>query len=534
MKHLFTFFALLFSCNLIFANGVPDSTLIKLDAAIDNHQFYEDQKIKQLKVLKERAQRSEKLSLEQQYKLYSALYDEYRSYSYDSSFVYINKLRAIADKLNDPVKQEAVKIKLGFILLSSGMFKEGFDTLRVVKTKLLPTPLKQEFFSLMGASYYNLGDYNKDNFYTAKYNQLGSRYIDSALAISDPNSYEYLSSQALKFLKENKTDSSLKQFQTVLENFKLSKHQYAIVTSTLSDIYIRKGETDQAIQLLAEAAIADIQSSTKETTAILILANLLYQKGDVKRAYDYIKYASEDAAFYGARQRKIQVSAIMPIIAGEKLNSIEAQKRALILYSSIITLLSLLVIGFVVIIFKQVKKLKEAEKTIKASNTSLQAMNHLLMEAEKIKEEYIGYSFHINSKYIDKIERFKKNIDQNLTARKFDEIKLHVNRIDPKKEREELYHGFDKVFLRLFPHFITDFNSLFKDDDQIKLSGIELLNTELRIFALIRLGITDNEKIAQILDFSVNTIYSYKTRIKNRSLVPNEAFEDRIMAIKAI
>ncbi|MNE71853.1 hypothetical protein D3C80_1677560 [compost metagenome] len=156
------------------------------------------------------------------------------------------------------------------------------------------------------------------------------------------------------------------------------------------------------------------------------------------------------------------------------------------------------------------------------------------MEAEKIKEEYIGYSFHINSKYIDKIERFKKNIDQNLTTRKFDEIKLHLNRIDPKKEREELYHGFDKVFLRLFPHFITNFNSLFKEEDQIKLSGIELLNTELRIFALIRLGITDNEKIAQILDFSVNTIYSYKTRIKNRSLVPNEDFEDRIMAIKAI
>ncbi|POY35002.1 transcriptional regulator [Solitalea longa] len=533
MKYLFTFL-LVVSCNLSFASTLPDSTLQKLDQILEQRQLFDAQKNKEISALKQSIINTEKLDVYQQFKIYSSLYDQYRTYSYDSAFIYINKLQKLAAKIKDPSLIESVKIKQGFILLSSGMFKEGFDTLNAVKTKHLPATLKQEYYSLMGTSYYNLGDYNKDTYYTNKYNQLGSRFIDSASALLSPNSYDYLSMQALKDLKENKLDTALGIFQKILANFRLNNHQYAITTSTMSDIYIRRSDYNNAIELLAQAAIADIKSSTKETTAILILANLLYQQGDVKRAYDYIKQASEDAAFYGARQRKIQVSSVMPIIAGEKLNSIEAQKRALIMYSSIITLLTLVIIGFIFIIIKQVKKLKEAEKVITASNASLQEMNHTLLEAEKIKEEYIGYSFHINSNYIDKIGRFKKVIVQNVEARKLDEIKLHVNRIDLKKEREELYHGFDKVFLRLFPHFVPDFNALFKEEDQIRPTGLELLNTELRIFALIRLGITDNEKIAQILDFSVNTIYSYKTRIKNKSWVSNDEFEDKIMAIKAI
>jgi DNA-binding NarL/FixJ family response regulator len=140
----------------------------------------------------------------------------------------------------------------------------------------------------------------------------------------------------------------------------------------------------------------------------------------------------------------------------------------------------------------------------------------------------------VNSDFFAKIERFKKSVDQKISDRKFDEIKFLVNNINLKQEKEELLKNFDKVFLKLFPDFVAEFNSLFKKEDQIKLKDNELLTTDLRIFALMRMGIHDNEKIAQILEYSVNTVYTYKTKIKNKSIVPNDEFEHRIMEIKTM
>ena len=154
------------------------------------------------------------------------------------------------------------------------------------------------------------------------------------------------------------------------------------------------------------------------------------------------------------------------------------------------------------------------------------------MESNKIKEEYIGYCFHIASAFIDKIEKLKNQVDSRLTDHKYAEIRYIVNNINIKQEREELFHNFDRIFLRIFPNFVAEFNSFFKEEDQVRLKENELLNTDLRIYALIRIGISENEKIARILEYSVNTIYAYKTRIRNKSTVPNDEFEDRIMQIK--
>ena len=287
--------------------------------------------------------------------------------------------------------------------------------------------------------------------------------------------------------------------------------------------------------------MADNRSSTKETLAILNLAELLYKKGDVVRAYEYVKLAMDDANFYGARHRKIQVAAIFPIIEGNKLNTVERQRKLLFVYAFLITVLSVMTIAFAFIIYKQFRKLKLADEKIKEANTNLQETNRLLqetnthlMEANKIKEEYIGYYFNINTEYIEKIEAFKRSIDNKLLLKKFDDIRFVVGNINIKKEREELYFSFDKVFLKLFPDFVTTFNSYFKNEDKIVLKDGQLLNTELRIFALIRMGIHDTEKIAKILDYSINTIYNYKARIKSKSLLPNEEFERKIMSIQAI
>jgi tetratricopeptide (TPR) repeat protein len=363
--------------------------------------------------------------------------------------------------------------------------------------------------------------------------------MDSALRLYPPGSFNYGYFTGLRQIKAGDGAHAKAVFGQLLSRPDLTLHQLAVTTSTLSDIYINNGQPDTAIVLLIHAAVADIQTSTKETAAIFNLAQLLYKKGDVRNASSYIEIAIRDAIFYGARQRKVQVSAILPLIEGEKISRVEEQKTIFVTWSIIATLLLLAVVTLVIIVLRQVNRLKAAQRIITEAHTKEQAANQRLVEANnklseanKIKEEYIGYFFNADSESFDKIGQFKKAIEQKIAYRKWDDVIALVNSTNPKKEKEELLLNFDKVFLKLFPDFIQRFNDLFREEDKIQHKDNELLNTDLRIFALIRMGIHENEKIARILEYSVNTINTYKTRIKNKSIVPNEEFEQRIMEIR--
>ena len=219
----------------------------------------------------------------------------------------------------------------------------------------------------------------------------------------------------------------------------------------------------------------------------------------------------------------------------------EEQKSILLTWSIIATFLLLVVIVLVITVMRQVHRLKAAQLIITEAHVKEQAINQRLVEtnnklseANKIKEEYIGYFFNADSEFFAKIEKFKKSLEQKIAYRKWDDIITLVNNTNLKKEKEDLLQNFDKVFLKLFPDFIQGFNALFRPEDQVQLKDHEFLNTDLRIFALIRMGIHENEKIARILEYSVNTINTYKTKIKNKSIVPNEEFEHRIMEIKTL
>jgi len=469
------------------------------------------------------------------------LYEEYKVFNYDSAFHYGRELQETALRLGDPSRIVSAQLKLGFSLLSSGMFKETLDFLHTIDTNGAPDSLRAEYYALMGRYYYDLGDFDNDTYHTPAYIGKGNSFMDSALQIYRRGSFQKAYFSGLKEIKSGDRDAALIDLKNLMQRPGLSWHELAITASTLSDIYIYKGQTDTAITLLIRAAIADIKSSTKETAAIFNLAQLLYKKGDVKNASSYIEAAIRDASFYGARQRKVQVSAILPLIEGEKISRVEGQKSILITYSVISTLLLLIVIILAIIIFRQVNKLKLAKTVIteahikeQAINQRLVEANYKLSEANKIKEEYIGYFFNADSEFFSKMEKFKKSLEQKIAYRKWEDIIAVVNNINLKKEKEELLQNFDKIFLKLFPDFVAGFNSLFREEDQVQLKDHEFLNTDLRIFALIRMGIHENEKIARILEYSVNTINTYKTKIKNKSIVPNEEFEHRIMEIKTL
>jgi len=529
---------LLLSFVSVQADPNQDSLLQKLDEVIAHRQEFVQEKIARINTLKASLAA---LPASRKYDVLARICDEYKTFIYDSAFHYVRMLQQEAYRSHDPSKIARAKVKLGFILLSSGMFNEALDSLLTVDRRNISGKDKIEFYSTVARTYYDLVDFNRDQYFTERYNVLGNHYVDSAMVLCDTTSNQYYSLRAMKWMRLNKMDEARADLEFALAHFTLTDPEVGIAASTLGYIYQVFGNFDKAITMLTLASMADNRSSTKETLAILNLAELLYKKGDVARAYDYVKLAMDDANFYGARHRKIQVAAVFPIIEGNRLNTVERQRKLLFGYAILITVLTILIVVFAVISYRQYQKLKAADKSIKEANANLQEankqlqqVNHHLLEANKIKEEYIGFYFNINSEYLVKIEAFKQAIENKLMAKKLDDIRFVVNNINLKKEREELYFSFDKVFLKLFPDFVTTFNSFFKEEDRIVLKEGQLLNTELRIFALIRMGIHDTEKIAKILDYSINTIYNYKARIKGKSIVPNDEFEARIMEIQAL
>jgi hypothetical protein len=518
----------------IYAQDNQDIPLIKLNVELNRKKNYDAGKLSRIDQLEQLLSSSDNLSF--RYDVYLKLYNEYKSFNFDKAFNYALKLQQVGTMLNDQPKIAYGKIKLGFILLSSGMFKETFDSLKTVNVKLLSNDAKKEYYFITARTYYDLADFDKDNYYSPIYNKKAGQYIDSAIAFCKPSSFEYQYYNGLKYLKAGIKDKAIVNLKTLLNPrlYHLTDHEYAVTASTLSDIFIQNQQPNKAVELLVLAAIADVKSSTKEAAAMANLAQLLHQRGDMENAYTFIKAAMDDATYYGARQRKIQVGAILPVIASQRINYVEDQRRALIFYASLLTVLVVIIISFAVIIYKQLQKLKLADKVILEANQNLQETIHKLDEANKIKEEYIGYYFNLISEYIEKLEKFKRSVDHKLITKRFDDIRILVDNINLTKEREELFINFDKAFLKIFPNFVIAFNSYFSTENQIKLLPSQLLNADLRIFALIRLGITDTEKIAHILGYSVNTIYNYKARLKSKSNIPNDDFEEVIMTIRAV
>jgi tetratricopeptide (TPR) repeat protein len=513
-----------------YAQPRTEDLLKELDLAVAQRQKFEKQKTTRIDELK-RSLRGK--SLREEFSVTTEIFDEYKSFIYDSAFRYALRLQSLAKRLQNPVLVDNSKINLGFILVSAGLFNETLDTLQSLRSSVLPDSLKPDYFFLIGRTCFDLAEFNRDDFYSVRYRARGNQYLDSSLQYLPSGSRRYLLVHGLKALHTGDFAAAAKSYETLLSDDSLSERDAAVAASTLSFIYGSIGRREESKQMLTRAAVADIRSSTKETVALRNLAEILYHEGHVQKAYDYIRIAMDDANFYGANHRQIQVASIFPVIEGRQLAMVESRKNLISVYAAGITLFAMLLIASGIIVYKQYKKLEVAKKVISDSNEKLTETNHQLLDSNKIKEEYVTYYFNTTAEYITRLENLKKTMEMKLLTRKMDDLRFTVESINIKHEREELYHNFDKFFLTLFPDFVKVFQSLFKEEDRIHLKEGQFLNTELRIFALIRLGIHDNEKIARILDYSVATIYTYKTRIRNKSIVPGE-FDKRIMAIPTI
>jgi hypothetical protein len=323
---------------------------------------------------------------------------------------------------------------------------------------------------------------------------------------------------------------------------------YAVVAFHRSLAYKQQNDPVLRKKYLTLSAIADTRSAIKDNASITLLANILFEEGDLKRAYNYIRYAMDDANFYNAKLRNVQISEIQPIIDRTYHLRNEHQKQQLRMFLGLSVLLFLFSILSLWIIYTQKRKLQKAHGKVQLYNDQLQQLNHdlqdvnyrikhvnsSLAEANHVKEEYIGLFLSICSTYIDKMEEMRKMVNREITKGRVAELLTYTKSgsfID--NELKEFYNNFDNTFLHLYPNFVKEFNNLLQPQERIELKPGEMLNTELRIFALIRLGIPDSSKIAGLLRYSVNTIYNYRAKIKSKSMVQRDDFEKLIMEINA-
>lgn len=530
----FLIFLILIVPGLSIGQSTLEGLVDSLKMEIARKDEYVNVRLGRIDKLRTDVLKSDARDLNEKFRLYNELHYEYRAFIYDSAFSITQNLIKISHALKDSSKIEYSRLKFAFLLMSSGLFKESLDTLRAIRRDHLPDTSRQDYYRVYFRSFMDLAIYDQDTYYAPIYESLSDSYLDTALYFSTRGSYQFYSLTAFKEAHAKRFGNAIATLLHVVENLPLTGHQRAMTYFELSNCYANSGDPARAGKYAAMSALNDIRSAVKETAASLSLTKILFESGDVENAFVLANEALSDAEFYGARQRKMQIISLLPTIAAKRFTEIEIQRKRWITISIAAVIIAALIVVFLWLLTKQLRRVRAAEIVARNANVALHETNQKLLEAERVKEKFIGYYVNNNAQFIHRIEAFKSAVERKIQMKKFDDISFLMGAIKPNNDRQEFYTNFDKVFLSLFPDFVERFNLLFPEKDRLSLKRPQTLSTELRIFALHRLGIHDAAKIAEILGYSVNTIYSYKNRIKSKSIVPNEEFDARIMQINSV
>ena len=528
---------------LVFGQNNFDSLLDELDQKVADYQLYSNKKeaeINQLKgLLKYTAADLQK------YAIYGKLYAEYKLYQSDSALIYARKSFQIAKKLNDIEKSNHAQLNLASIMGTLGMYKEATDILTTIDINTTPD-LKGYFFNVNSVVYGYMSDYAASPQEKKKYIVLTKKYRDASLNYYKPQSSAYIMAKSSTFLDAGKQNETLTLLLNYFPKIAQNSPDKAVIAYIISQAYHEKKDLEQEKKWLIISAISDLQLAKKEYISLRLLAFILFEDGDIDRAYTYMKRSLEDALFCNARLRTYEISKMMPIINEAYQKQNETNRFQLVLFLICASILSAFLLVLLFLLFKQMKKLSKAKQDLSLANSKLSELNmelntfneklnesnYTLTEANLLKEIYIGRYMDQCSDYIGKLDEYRRKLNVMATTGKMNDL---ISAVKSKQfvenELKAFLTTFDKTFLQLFPDFIAEFRSLLVDDEAVQLKEGELLNTELRIFALIRLGIKDSAKISTFLRYSVSTIYNYRSQLKNKAAGPREDFEVKVMQI---
>lgn len=547
MRHLTVSFIFLFTFLVsLNAKSQLDSLLNELDKTIAENSRYEKQKTDRIALIKDELNRP-RIADTDIYRIHSRLFEEYEAYNYDSARHYINLNLDMAQRVGNPDWQNESLIRKANILATTGLYSEALDLLRKVYKPRLEGEKLAEYFTAFENIYLYRSEFVSGEDYMLDYLDSMNVYRDSTLLYLSPDSYRYTITMVPRLIDNEKFDEAERMLCAYLVNRPSGSREYAVLTSILAFVYQCSGDLEKQKVNLVRSAISDIQAVVKENNSLRALAELLYDEGQIARADHYMKVSMEDANFFNARLRNIQASRMLPVIDSAYQKEKEAQRKELQVLLLIISILSVFLAVAVVYVFLQMRKVARARRKVIEVNNELKDLNdeltqandqqrftnHTLTEANHIKEEYIGRFLGLCSAYIDKLEAYRRMLNKKAASGKVEELykTLKSNQII-EDELKEFYENFDSSFLSIFPDFVGSFNKLLPKEEQIVPKQGEHLTTELRIFALIRLGINDSQKIANFLRYSITTIYTYRSKLRNKSLY-KETFEEEVMKIES-
>lgn len=517
-----------------------DSLLRELDRVVMSRHDYTMQRERQIAEIKERLKFAEN-DLEQ-YDLYSDLFERYKNYQMDSAMSVANSKIALAEKIGDAKLLMIASMNLAEVLIGTGMYKEAFAVLDNQSREIQALDVLTYRYHLYHSLYVLLMDYSIADKQKEEYKRLSLQYKDSILTVLSDNDFGWHMVKTTRLLAENRTEEALATGLACYKRFGVSNQSVAMAAYTLAEVYTQLGDTENVKKYLAISALGDLKGAVKEYISLRALAVMLYEEGDIGRAYDYTKCAMEDAIFCNARLRALEISQMLPIINESYDLKTQGEKDRLAFLLGIISLLLLILLGAFLYIYKQLKALSLARKTLKKNNADLEVfnanlnkLNRELSESNLVKEEYIGYVFSMCSAYIDKLEDFRKKTNRKLRAGQIEELLRNTSSSSlVSDELKEFHRSFDTIFLKLYPEFVEEFNSLLYPEEAIIPKEGDLLTPELRIFALVRLGISDSVKIADFLHYSTQTVYNYRLKVRNKSRLSKEEFSEAINQIGRI
>ena len=551
MKRLLTIILLLLPIVLCAQQVDIESRYKQIDEAIAESPRYVAQREAKITAARNAY---EQTNGQQKYEESYRLYELYRPFVSDSAIYFLRQCITLAEELGDHNSSVRCRSLLAIRCSNTGLYDEALNILDSIN---LGSGLDRLVLGTYYEAYNNV--YGELSYYTRldDMRQLYQRKEQHYKQLM----FEYLPSTSEScFLRREQAaqaEGKLKEAMAIndewMKTVEPGSHPYALVALYRYIEYKLQGDTTQMMYWLTESVLADIRNAAMDQGSMWELANELMLSDDVDRASRYISYTSDCANRYGSRQRNWQIAPLLTHIANEYKSQSERTTSQLWGTLIVISILALLLLGALFFVHRRNTQLHAARNDLKTSNDELASANRLLAtqkdelsqlnsqlstlnsqlsESNRVKEEYIGRFMSLCAQYIDKLDNYRKMVNKKMKNKELDELfQISKSTELKEKELEELYENFDTVFLHLFPNFIDDFNALLQPEMQIHPKEENRLTTDIRIFALIRLGFEDSSKIAEFLHYSVNTIYNYRARIKNGALGNREQFENRVKTL---
>lgn len=540
------------------AGGRLDSLYARIDKAIASSDAYVARREARIAALR---QRMGKARGAEAYGVAMSLYAEYKPYMNDSALAWLDRAAGMARAVGDDADVERCRVLTAFQCSSTGMYTEAADIMAGVDRGALDSAGLIDYYRAYNHMYNDLRYYTKIESLRRRYAARARTYADSLIAAAPATADIRL--QLLEVMSYERGDyaAALAYSDRRMARAAAGSHEYAVASFyRYLDLKMMRPDGDEWACWLAQAALADVENAVMDQAALWELANHLYEQGDIERAYRYINFAAECAARFSTRLRNQQIAPVMQTV--DSIYQLQNEKENAYLKAALgmMALLIMLALAFLVYVNRNRRHLAQARNELSRKNGQLLSLNERLSranagldeantkltatgrrmndaivnldESNRVKEKYIGLFLRQCSTYIDRMDRQRKEISNLLKGKRYAELAEFVSAHNFRdKEQEELFEIFDSTFIRLFPTFVDEFNRLLLPQNRIQLTDNSKLNTGIRIFALIRLGIDDSSKIAEFLHYSVNTIYNYRAKIKNGAACGRDEFEDRVREI---